>query len=78
MTDIKLELMVHCVDQYLFIEHALRGGVSYIVHRYAKANNEYMKNYDKKKPIKHITYSDCTNLSGAAISQFLPTGNFKW
>ena len=71
MTDIKLELMVD-VDQYLFIEHALRGGVSYTAHRYAKANNKYMKNYDEKK---HITYLDCNNLYGAAMSQFLPTGN---
>ena len=35
---------------YLFIEKGLRGGISYIAKRYAKANNKRMKNYDPTKP----------------------------
>ena len=38
MTDIKLEKKSH-IDKYLFIEKRLRGGVSYIAKKYAKANN---------------------------------------
>ena len=40
---------------YLFIEKALRGGISYTAKRHAKANNKYMKNYDPTKPSKFIT-----------------------
>ena len=49
MTGVKLEKIVH-IDMYLFIEKGLRGGISYIAKRYAKANNKYMNDYDSKKP----------------------------
>ena len=77
MTDIKLELMTD-IDMFQFIEKGMRGGVSYIAHRYGKANNKYMSDYDSKKPSKHIIYLDANNLYGYAMSQYLPTGNFKW
>ena len=56
----------------------MRGGVSYIANRYGNANNKYMKEYDEKVPSKHIMYLDANNLYGWAMSQYLPTGNFKW
>ena len=56
----------------------MRGGVSYIANRYGKANNKYMKEYDETAPSKYILYLDANNLYGWAISQYLPTGNFKW
>ena len=37
-----------------------------------------MKEYDEKAPSKYITYLDANNLYGWAMSQYLPTGNFKW
>ena len=77
MTDIKLELMVD-IDMFQFIEKGMRGGTSYIANRYGKANNKYMKNYDEKAPTKYIMYLDANNLYGWAMSQYLPTGNFKW
>ena len=77
MTDIKLELMTD-IDMFQFIEKGLRGGISYIANRYGKANNEYMKDYNKNKPSKYIMYLDANNLYGWAMSQYLPTGGFKW
>ena len=77
MTGMKLKNIVD-IDMYLFIEKGLRGGISYIAKRYAKANNKYMKNYDPKKPSKFITYLDMNNLYGWAMSGYLPYDGFKW
>ena len=77
MTDIKLELMTD-IDMFQFIEKGLRGGISYIANRYSKANNKYMKKYDEKAPSKYIMYLDANNLYGWAMSQYLPTGGFRW
>ena len=66
------------IVKYLFIEKGLRGGISYIAKRYAKANNKYMNDYDLKKPSKFITYLDVNNLYGWAMSEYLPYGKFKW
>ena len=56
----------------------MRGGISYMANRYGKANNKYMKEYDEKASSKYIMYLDTNNLYGWAMSQYLPTGNFKW
>ena len=77
MTDIKLQLITD-IDMYQFVEKGLRGGTSYIANRYGKANNKYMKNYNDKEPTQYIMYLDANNLYGWAMSQYLPTGNFKW
>ena len=60
------------------MKKGLRGGVSYIAKRYAKANNKYTEDYDPKKPSTFITYLDMNNLYGCAISEYLPYGEFKW
>ena len=77
MTETKLELMSD-VDMFQFIEKGMRGGISYIANRYGKANNKYMKEYDEKASSKYIMYLDANNLYGWAMSQYLPTGGFKW
>ena len=66
------------VDMFQFIEKGMRGGVSYIANRYGKADNKYIEVYDENAPSKYIMYLDVNNLYSWAMSQYLPTGNFRW
>ena len=77
MTGVKLE-KISDIDKYLFIEKGLRGGISYIAKRYAKANNKYMNDYDPKKLSTFISYLDMNNLYGWAMSEYLPYEGFEW
>ena len=77
MTGVKLEKILD-IDKYLFIEKGLRGGISYIAKRYAKANNKYMNDYDPKKQSTFISYLDMNNLYGWAMSEYLPFEGFEW
>ena len=60
------------------IKKGFRGGICQAIHRYAKATNKHMKNYDKNKKSSYILYLDTNNLNGWAMSQKLPVGGFKW
>ena len=77
MTGINLELITD-IDMQLFIEKGLRGGISYIAHRHAEANNKFIKNYDPDKQSSYIMYLDANNLYGWAMSKPLPYRNFRW
>ena len=62
----------------LMIEEGIRGGMCQSIHRYGKANNKYMKNYDKKTESSYLTYLDANNLYGQAMSQKVPVNGFMW
>ena len=65
MTKVELE-KINDPDKYMFFEQGMRGGVSYINKRYSEASKN-----------KHILYLDMNNLSGDAMSQYLPYTDFK-
>ena len=60
------------------VEEGIRGGICHAIQRYAKANNKYMKDYDKKKKSSYIQYLDANNLYGKAMTEKLPVRGFKW
>ena len=52
------------------VEKGIIGGICHIhVHRYAKVNNKYMKNYDKNIESSYIQYLDADNQYTWATSQ---------
>ena len=42
----------------LMMEKGIRGDITHPIHRYAEANNKYMKNYDKNKESLYLMYLD--------------------
>ena len=76
-TNIKLELLTD-YDVLLMVEEGKRGGICNSIHRHARGNNKYMKNYDENKESSYIQYLGTNNLYGWAMSQKLPVNGFKW
>ena len=62
----------------VMVEEGIRGGICHSIHRYAKANNKYMKNYNDNEESSYIQYLDANNLYGWAMSKKLPVYGFKW
>ena len=52
---------------HLFIEKGMRGGISMVSKRHAKANNPYVAGYDPKKVTNYIMDYDANNLFGGAM-----------
>ncbi|GET61924.1 hypothetical protein RIR_jg11882.t1 [Rhizophagus irregularis DAOM 181602=DAOM 197198] len=79
MTGQRLDLITD-QDMYIMVEQGLRGGISMVSKRYARANNPDMGEgkWTAEKPKSSILYLDANNLYGWAMLQYLSTGNFHW
>ena len=61
------------------VEEGIRGRKCHAIHKYAKANNKYMKDYNKDEEESFLQYQDGNNLYGWAMVQLsLPVDGFKW
>ena len=79
MTEAKIECFQEGqLDMLQMVQSGMRGGISMITTRHAKANIKDTKDYDATKPLSSIMYLDANNLYGWAMSQALPLGNYKW
>ena len=75
MMDVELYLLTD-IDQHLFIEKGIKGGVAIISYRYVRANASGMENNASKRN-SYILHLDANNLYEWVMSQPLPTSNFK-
>ena len=62
----------------IMVEIEIIGSICHAIYKNAKANNKYLKNYDKSTESSYLMYLDANNLYGWAMSQKLPADNFKW
>ena len=74
--EVELELLTE-IDMLLMIEKGIRGGICHAIHRYAKANDKYMKSYNKNIESSYLEYLDANNLYGWGMSEKLLVNGFK-
>ena len=74
-TEVELEFDQDMLNMF---EKDIRGGMCQASYRYAKANNKYMRNYDKNKESSYLEYVDADNLYEFAMCKTLPVDGFKW
>ena len=58
-------------------EKGIRGRICHAIRRYAKANNQYMKNYIKNIESAYLMYLDANSLYGWRMSQKLLVNGFN-
>ena len=79
LTKTEVELgFITDVDMLLMVEKGIRGGTCHAIPWYVKANNNYMKDYNKDEEESFLQYNDANNLYGSAMSEPLPVDGFEW
>ena len=74
-TKAKLDLLTD-TDMLLLVEKDIQEVIFHSVYRYAKANNKYIKGYDKNKELSYLQYWDVNDFYGWAMSQKFPLNSF--
>ena len=62
----------------LMVEKGIRGRICHAIYRYIKADNKYMKEFDKIKNVLYLKYWDVSNLYGWVMLQKLLVNNIQW
>ena len=62
----------------LMVEKGIKGGICQARHRHTRANNKYMKNYNKDIISSYLMYLHANNLYGWPMSRRLPVNGFEW
>ena len=62
----------------LMVEKGIGAGICHSISRYAKANDKYIKDYDKNKELSFLKYWDIDKLHGWGMSQELRVNDFEW
>ena len=75
-TEVKLELLIN-IDMLLIVENWIRGRKCNAIHWHSKANNKYIKDYDKNKEGPYLKFCDVNGLYDWELSQKLPVNKFK-
>ena len=60
------------------VEKGIKDETCHVIRRYAKANNKYIKEYDKNKESSYLNYWDVNNLHDRTMSQKLAVNEFEW
>ncbi len=79
ITEAKLDLNSD-PEMFKMLDNGIRGGICVITKRLSRANNSLLPPalYDPDSPELHILYLDANNLYGWAMSQVMPSHNFRW
>ena len=51
------------IDILSTVEKGIRGEICHAIHRYAKTDNKYTKDYDKNKESQYLKYWDANNFT---------------
>ena len=76
-TEVELELLTN-IDMLSMVDKGIRGRICKAIHRYTKANNKYVKSYDKNIESSHLMYLHANNLYRWGMSEKLPVIGFEW
>ena len=62
----------------LTVENEIIGKICHAIYRYVKANNKYIKDYDKYKESSFLKYWNVSNLYDWSMPEKILANNFEW